>query len=31
VIDSTFPAEQAKTAYEYLASNESFGKVVIEF
>ena len=31
VIDRTFPAEQAKTAYDYLASNESFGKIVIEF
>jgi len=31
VIDRTFPAAEAKAAYEYLASNESFGKVVIEF
>ena len=27
----TFPAADAKDAYQYLASNESFGKVVLEF
>lgn len=31
MVDRTFPAEQAREAYKYLASNESFGKVVIEF
>jgi putative PIG3 family NAD(P)H quinone oxidoreductase len=31
VIDRTFPANQARDAYKYLASNESFGKVVLEF
>lgn len=31
VIDRTFPAEQARFAYSGLASNKSFGKVVIEF
>lgn len=31
VVDRTFPAEQAKAAYEYLESNASFGKIVIEF
>jgi NADPH:quinone reductase len=30
-IDRVFPATQVAAAYEYLASNESFGKVVIEF
>ncbi|MFL6373220.1 MAG: NAD(P)H-quinone oxidoreductase [Pyrinomonadaceae bacterium] len=31
IIDRTFPADKAREAYTYLASNESFGKVVIEF
>jgi NADPH2:quinone reductase len=31
VIDRTFPAAEARAAYKYLASNESFGKVVLEF
>jgi NADPH2:quinone reductase len=31
VVDSTFAAERVREAYKYLASNESFGKVVIEF
>jgi NADPH2:quinone reductase len=31
VVDRTFPAPEAKQAYKYLASNESFGKVVLEF
>ena len=31
VIDRTFPASQAREAYKYLASNESFGKVILDF
>lgn len=31
VTDRTFAADQAAEAYKYLASNKSFGKVVIEF
>ena len=31
IVDRTFPAAEAKDAYKYLASNESFGKVVLEF
>ncbi|HTH50283.1 MAG TPA: NAD(P)H-quinone oxidoreductase [Pyrinomonadaceae bacterium] len=31
VVDRIFPAAEAKDAYKYLASNESFGKVVLEF
>jgi NADPH2:quinone reductase len=31
VVDRTFPAGAVKDAYKYLASNESFGKVVLEF
>ena len=31
VIDSAFAAERVREAYEYLASNESFGKVILEF
>jgi len=30
-IDRVFPAESVVDAYKYLASNESFGKVVLEF
>lgn len=30
-LDKTFQAENAAEAYKYLASNESFGKVVLEF
>ncbi len=30
-IDKTFPIEEIKKAHEYLESNESFGKVVLEF
>lgn len=30
-LDRVFPVEDAVTAYKYLASNESFGKVVLEF
>jgi NADPH2:quinone reductase len=31
IVDRTFPAHDAREAYRYLASNESFGKVVLEF
>jgi NADPH:quinone reductase len=31
VVDRVFPASQAAEAYEYLASNESFGKVILEW
>lgn len=31
VIDKVFPASETAAAHEYLASNESFGKVVLEF
>ena len=31
VADRIFPASEARQAYKYLASNESFGKVVLEF
>ena len=31
VVDRTFAASDAREAYRYLASNESFGKVVLEF
>jgi len=31
VIDRVFHASEAQAAYEYLSSNESFGKVVLEF
>ena len=30
-LDKTFSADKAAEAYKYLASNESFGKVVLEF
>jgi NADPH:quinone reductase-like Zn-dependent oxidoreductase len=30
-IDRVFPADSVVDAYKYLASNESFGKVVLEF
>ena len=30
VVDRVFPAGEAAAAYEYLASNESFGKVILE-
>ncbi|MFT3742876.1 MAG: NAD(P)H-quinone oxidoreductase [Pyrinomonadaceae bacterium] len=30
-LDRVFPATEARDAYTYLASNESFGKVVLEF
>lgn len=30
-VDTTFPSDEVTDAYRYLASNESFGKVVIEF
>jgi putative PIG3 family NAD(P)H quinone oxidoreductase len=30
-IDKVFPADDVITAYQYLGSNESFGKVVLEF
>jgi putative PIG3 family NAD(P)H quinone oxidoreductase len=30
-LDKVFPAEEIETAHQYLESNESFGKVVIEF
>lgn len=30
-LDRTFPVEDAVSAYKYLGSNESFGKVVLEF
>jgi putative PIG3 family NAD(P)H quinone oxidoreductase len=31
VVDRVFPVAEAREAYAYLASNESFGKVVLEF
>src|SRR5690606_33093405 len=31
VVDRVFPAGEAAAAYEYLASNESFGKVILEW
>jgi NADPH:quinone reductase len=30
-VDRVFPVEEVRDAYSYLASNESFGKVVLEF
>jgi NADPH:quinone reductase-like Zn-dependent oxidoreductase len=30
-VDKVFPAEDVKEAYRYLASNASFGKIVLEF
>jgi NADPH2:quinone reductase len=30
-VDKVFPAEEVREAYRYLASNASFGKVVLEF
>jgi putative PIG3 family NAD(P)H quinone oxidoreductase len=30
-LDKVFAAEEARAAYEYLASNNSFGKIVLEF
>ena len=30
-LDKTFPVDQVREAHEYLESNESFGKVVLEF
>lgn len=30
-VDKAFPAEEVREAYRYLASNASFGKVVLEF
>lgn len=30
-VDRVFPAENVREAYEYLASNKSFGKLVLEF
>jgi NADPH:quinone reductase len=30
-LDKVFPAAQVRDAYDYLASNKSFGKVVLEF
>ena len=30
-VDRVFSVDDARAAYEYLASNESFGKVVLEF
>jgi putative PIG3 family NAD(P)H quinone oxidoreductase len=30
-VDSVFPADEVRAAHEYLESNESFGKVVLEF
>ena len=30
-VDTAFPAEEVREAYRYLASNASFGKVVLEF
>ncbi|MEO8649857.1 MAG: NAD(P)H-quinone oxidoreductase [Acidobacteriota bacterium] len=31
VVDRVFPAEEANAAYDHLASNGSFGKVILEF
>jgi len=31
VVDKVFPIEQVREAHEYLESNQSFGKVVLEF